>query len=67
MKNILQRIRSFEFDKNKNHLFGIKSAIVWGREDNITFPLLYIQKPRTMSREDFELILDHLDINIRKQ
>ena len=27
---ILEKIRSFEFDKNRTRIFGIKSAIVWG-------------------------------------
>jgi hypothetical protein len=67
-KNILERIRSFEFDKNRNKVFGIKSAIVWGHsnETNSTFPLFYISKPRSVSQEDFDLMLDKIDIIIRK-
>jgi hypothetical protein len=67
-KNILERIRSFEFDKNKNKILGIKSAIVWGNssETNSTFPLFYISKPKSVSQEDFELLLDKIDITIRK-
>jgi hypothetical protein len=67
-KNILERIRSFEYDKNRNKIFGIKSAIVWGHsnETNSIFPLVYISKPRSISQEDFELLLDKIDITIRK-
>lgn len=67
-KNILERIRSFEYDKNRNKIFGIKSGIVWGHsnETNSTFPLFYISKPKSVSQEDFELLLDKIDITIRK-
>jgi len=66
--NILERIRSFEFDKNRNKIFGIKSGIVWGHSNktNSTFPLLYISKPKSVSQEDFELLLDKIEITIKK-
>lgn len=66
--NILETIHSFEFDKNKNKVFGIKSGIVWGHSNktNATFPMLYISKPKHITQEDFELLLDKIDISIRK-
>lgn len=27
--SIFEKIKSFEFDKNRNNIFGIKSGIVW--------------------------------------
>lgn len=65
--NILQKIKSYEYDKNRNKIFGIKSAIIWGnrKDTNSTFPMLYISKPKHISKEDFELLLDKLDITIR--
>lgn len=68
MMTILDKIESFEFDKNENKIFGIKSAILWGhsKNSNSTFPLVYISKPKHVSEEDFKLILDKLDINILK-
>lgn len=67
-KSILEKIESFEYDKNKNKIFGIKSAIVWGHsnENNSTFPLFYISKPKSVSQKDFELLLDKIDITIKK-
>ena len=64
--NILDEIRSIEYDKNRTKIFGIKSAIIWGhsKERSSTFPLLYISKPRSISQEDYELLLDKLQINI---
>ena len=65
---ILEKIRSFEFDKNRTRIFGIKSAIVWGhsKDTNGSFPMLYISNPKNISQEDFEILLDKIDIEIRK-
>ncbi len=66
-QNILERIRSFEYDKNRNKIFGIKSAIIWGysKDTNSSFPMIYISKPKNVSQTDFELLLDKIDIEIR--
>jgi len=66
--SILEKIKSIEYDRNQNHVFGIKSGILWGhaKDRNGSFPLLYISKPRSISQEDFEEILNKLDINILK-
>lgn len=64
---ITDNIRSIEFDRNENHIFGIKSAILWGhREKGLTAPLLYISKPKHISQEDFEYLINHIDIGLRK-
>jgi len=67
-KNILESIKSFSYDKNRSAMFGIKSAIVWGNsnETNGIFPMLYISKPKHISQSDYELLLNKLDISIRK-
>jgi hypothetical protein len=64
--SILDNLRSFEFDRNKKRIFGIKSAIVWGhsKDCNGYSPLLYISKPKHVSQEDFDFILDHLDLTL---
>jgi len=66
--SILDKIRSIEFDRNRKELFGIKSGIVWGhsKESNSSSPLLYISKPKSISKEDFEEILNKLEINIKR-
>ena len=66
--NILDKIKSFEYDKNKNKQFGVKSAIIWGHsnEHNGCFPLLYISKPKHISQEDYEVLLDSLRIEMVK-
>lgn len=65
--NITDELRSIEFDKNKEHIFGIKSAILWGhREKGATSPLLYISKPKHISQEDFDYLIDHLDLQLRR-
>jgi hypothetical protein len=66
--SILDTIKSVEFDTNRNKIFGIKSGIVWGHSNktNGIFPMLYISKPKHISKEDFELLLSKLDISIRR-
>ncbi len=68
MKKITERLTSFEYDKNRNKIFGIKSGIVWGKFSNpfSTSPILYISKPKHISQEDFELLLDKIEIIIKK-
>ena len=67
--NIFDRIRSFEFDRNETHIYGIKSGIVWGhsKETNSCSPILYISKPKGVSQEDFELLLDCLELKFLKK
>ncbi|KKN79233.1 hypothetical protein LCGC14_0342500 [marine sediment metagenome] len=62
--NILNKIESFEYDKNRHQQFGVKSAIIWGnsKDTNGCFPILYISKPKHISQEDYELLLDSIDI-----
>ena len=65
---ILDKLKSIEFDRNRTHVFGIKSGILWGHssEKNCSFPLLYISKPKSVSQEDFELLLNNLQIILKK-
>lgn len=66
--DILERIKSFEYDKNRGKILGIKSGIIWGhsKDTNSIFPMLYISKPKHISQSDFELLLDKIDIQIRQ-
>lgn len=61
---ILNEIRSFEFDKNRKKIFGIKSGIVWGhsKDTNGSFPMLYISKPKGITEEQFNELLNSIDI-----
>lgn len=63
-----KQLATIEYDKNRNKIFGIKSAIIWGRkkESNGMTPILYISKPKHVSLEDFEDLLDNLKIEITK-
>jgi len=65
--NILDDIRAIEFDTNQRKIFGLKSAIIWGHSKytNSCIPLLYISKPKHISQEDFEYLLNNLIINIK--
>lgn len=66
--SILDKIKLFSFEPNREHQFGIRSGIVWGHsnESNSIFPILYISKPRNISQADFDLLLDKIEIEIKK-
>lgn len=60
------KILKVELDKNKNKIFGIRSAILWGFiKDNVSCPIIYLRKPKYMSDEEFESVLDMLEIKIK--
>ena len=65
--SIFNTIKSFEFDRNRKHIFGIKSGIVWGHSNtsNSSNPLLYISKPKHITDEAFEELLDSIDIQFK--
>ena len=67
--SIFDTLRSFSFDKNEKHIFGIKSGIIWGHSNkaNASSPLLYISKPKAISQEEFEELLDCIDIQFIKK
>ena len=64
--NILDNISCIEFDKNKDKIFGIKSGILWGvkKDEAVAFPILYISKPKHISDEDYQILLDNINISI---
>lgn len=64
--NIIEGLKSIEFDKNERKIFGIKSGILWGHSNksNSSFPLLYISKPKNITEEDYKLLLSRLEINL---
>ena len=66
MSNIIKKLKGTELDRNTTHKYGLKSGILWGhlKEENSCMPLLYISKPRSISQEDFEYILDRLQISL---
>jgi len=65
--SIISKLKSIEFDRNKKHIFGIKSGILWGHSKltNGSSPLLYISKPKHISQSDFEYLLDNLIIDLK--
>lgn len=65
--SIISQVRSIEFDRNRRHIFGIKSGILWGHSKvgNSSFPLLYISKPKHIKQDDFEALLNNLIIELK--
>lgn len=64
---IINKLRSVEYDKNRTKIFGLKSAILWGRfkDSNGSMPLLYISKPKHIPQEEYEDLLERLEINLK--
>jgi hypothetical protein len=62
---ILSKLRAIEFDLNKNKTFGVKSAIVWGhyKDVNVCSPLLYLVKPKHISNEDYNEMINNIKIS----
>lgn len=62
--SIFDGIRSFEFDRNEKHVFGLKSGVIWGHSNktNGSYPLLYISKPKSITQEEYEELLECIDI-----
>ena len=67
--SIFDKFKSFSFDRNKSRLFGIKSGIIWGyfKDKNSVSPILYISKPKHISQEEFDELLDSIEINFVKK
>lgn len=64
--DLFKNLESFELDKNKNKLFGLKCSIIWGNFKNGgTCPIIYLRKPKHMLQEDFDLLLDSIHIQIK--
>lgn len=61
-ESVLNQIKGISFDPNKEHNYGIKSGILWGLEEGCMYPLAYIMKPKNISQEDFDLLLQHIRI-----
>ncbi len=66
--SVFDNIKSIEFDRNKNKIFGIKSGIVWANSNRVNgqYPLLYISKPKNISQEDFEELLNKISISFTR-
>lgn len=66
--DILEDIKSIEFDRNRTHVFGIKSGILWAnsKKTNGMYPILYISKPKSISQNDFEILLDSIEIRMHR-
>ena len=66
--SVFDSLRSFEFDRNKNHLFGLKSAVIWGHSKlQGSYPILYISKPKNITQTEYEELLDCIDIQFKSK
>lgn len=54
---------SFSRDGFKPH---VKSPIIWGHKGSVITPLMYLKKPKSVSDEDWNELLDHFEWSVKK-
>lgn len=59
------KILKLELEKNKDKNFRSRSAILWVYTEDTTAYAIYLNKPKYMSYEEFDDILDKLEIKIK--
>jgi hypothetical protein len=69
--NIMKYIEQFdsfwlEVWRHNRRTFNRKSWIVWWNKWNISWVILYLSKPRNMKQEDFENVLDNIQISFNR-
>lgn len=64
---ISDKFKRFTLDSNPNHIFGIKSAIIWGENEGSATPLLYLRKPKSVSQEDYDDMVKRIKISFSKE
>ena len=57
----------YEFDSNKDHIFGIKSAILWKYGEKGLSPVLYLRKPKHVSQEEYDELIQNMQIYIKRE
>ena len=43
-----------------------KQYAIWGNKGSSTFPLVYLQRPKHISDNDWQLVINHLSLDIPK-
>lgn len=56
----------FCFDDGEKSL-GIKSPTLWGVEDGKMYPLIFFRKPKHISQEDFDKLMNRIEITIKAE
>lgn len=53
-------------NKRNKKDFGITSAVIWASRKGISgwFPILYLKKPKAISDEEFNTLLESLELKI---
>ena len=59
----LEKIRSCSISKN-GFLPHVKSPIIWGNFEDAAYPLCYLTKPKSMSKENFEKFINAFEFTL---
>ena len=58
--------QKFSFSKHGEKSLGIKSPILWGIEGGKMYPLVYFHKPKHVSQEEFNQIIERMSLYLSK-
>lgn len=58
---------NYEFDSNKEHIFGIKSEIIWETHNSRSRAMVYLRKPKNVTEEEYRDFLRSVTITIPKE
>ena len=59
----MTKITSYSIDRTKTFR---KSVVIFKHEGNVSYPIMYLQKPKNLSHEDFEWFLNNMQISINQ-
>ena len=67
MKNIFEKYKGFEITWDTS-VFRVKNPVIFGyRQDvNAINPIMYLTKPKHISKEEFKLFLEQMTIYVSK-
>lgn len=60
----MKGLESYSIDNSKSIR---KSVVVWGSEGNISYPIMYISKPKHINQEDFDRMIEKMELLIHKE
>ena len=59
--------QKFSFSKSGEKALGIKSPILWGIEGGKMYALVYLRKPKHVSQEEFNQIIERMSLYLSKE
>jgi hypothetical protein len=55
------------FSISKEGFASIKSCIIWANKTGVSRPIMYIRKPKYLTKEQFDEILNSMELSFKKE